>query len=318
MNETPIRIAISTCLMGKSVRYNGGHKKDAFLLNTFGQYFEYVPVCPEVECGMAIPRESMRLEGTPENYRLITHKTKTDKTAMMQSWGEKRLIELAPMDLCGYIFKSKSPSSGLHRVKIYSADSSHIWHNGRGIWADMFTRRFPLIPVEEDGRLHDPGLRENFIEKVFVFRRWRDLLKSDPGYGDLVDFHTRHKLLIMSHDVPLYRSMGKLVGEGRKEPFPELLETYLSQLLQAMDHPGTVKKHINVLQHIMGYFKSELSSDEKQELLDLLDQYRNGNIPLIVPVTMLNHYVRKYGEEYLAEQWYLHPHPVEMKLRTYI
>ncbi len=318
MNEKPILIGISTCLTGKSVRYNGGHKKDAFLLNTLGQYFDYIPVCPEVECGMPIPRESMRLEGTPEKYRLITHKTKSDKTDIMQTWGESRLQDLAPLDLCGYIFKSKSPSSGLHRVKIYSSDSSHIWHTGRGIWADMFTRRFPLIPVEEDGRLHDPGLRENFIEKVFVFQRWREFLKAEPGYGDLVKFHTRHKLLIMSHDVSLYRSMGRLVADSRREPFQDLLKTYLSQLLQAMDRLGTVKKHLNVLQHIMGYFKSELSGDEKQELTDLLDQYRNGNLPLIVPVTMLNHYVRKYDEKYLTQQWYLHPHPVEMKLRTYI
>ena len=205
--------------MGESVRYNGGHKKDNFILQTLKDYFDFIPVCPEVECGMPVPRESMRLEGSPDDYRLITHKTKADKTDMMRDWGKKRLEELAPEGLCGYIFKSKSPSSGLHRVRIYSPDNKQIWNTGRGIWAAMFTRRFPLIPVEEDGRLHDPALRENFIEKVFVFKRWRDFSGESPGFGGLVRFHTRHKLLVMSHDVSLYRSMGKLVAEGKSRNF---------------------------------------------------------------------------------------------------
>ena len=318
MSHEKIPLGISTCLLGYNVRYNGGHKKDRFILQTLGDYFDYVPVCPEVECGMPIPRESMRLEGEPDDYRLITHKTKEDKTGQMMRWGRKRLRELEEKDLCGYIFKSKSPSSGLFRVKIYAPEGHHVWNTGTGIWAGMFRDHFPLLPLEEDGRLHDPALRENFIERVFVFKRWRDFAKKKTGYGELVDFHTRHKLLIMSHDVEAYRRMGKLVAEGRNRNFDELLDEYLGMLLSAMTKLGTIRKHINVLQHILGYFKKQLSSDEKQEFLQILDQYRQGHFPLIVPVTMLNHFVRKYGNEYLEKQWYLNPHPTEMKLRTHV
>lgn len=318
MSDEAIPLGISTCLLGQSVRYNGGHKRDRFILQTLGDYFSYVPVCPEVECGMPIPRESMRLVGTEENYRLLTHNTKEDKTDQMIRWAEKRLTELEEKELCGYIFKSKSPSSGLYRVKIYSPDGKRVWNTGSGIWAAMFAAHFPLIPVEEDGRLHDPALRENFIERVFVFKRWRDMVKKSPSYGDLVRFHTRHKLLIMSHDLSLYRSMGKLVAEGKPGPFSEVLGAYLQQLLSAMKKLSSVKKNTNVLHHIMGHFKQELSPDEKQELLGIIDQYRQGHLPLIVPVTLLNHYVRKYEKEYLAEQWYLNPHPTEMKLRTHV
>ncbi|WP_319562931.1 DUF523 and DUF1722 domain-containing protein [Marispirochaeta sp.] len=318
MSNEKIPLGISTCLLGQSVRYNGGHKMDRFILHTLGDYFEYVPVCPEVECDMPIPRESMRLEGNPEEYRLITHKTKEDRTRQMQEWAHERLKELEDKDLCGYIFKSKSPSSGLFRVKIYAPEGHHVWNTGTGIWAGMFREHFPLLPLEENGRLHDPALRENFIERVFVFKRWRDFIAQKPGYGDLVEFHTRHKLLIMSHDIQLYRSMGKLVAEGRKQAFDDLLDEYLKMLLAAMIKPGTVKKHVNVLQHIMGYFKKELSSDEKQEFLEIMDQYRREHLPLIVPVTILNHFIRKYGNEYLEKQWYLHPHPTEMKLRTHV
>jgi uncharacterized protein YbgA (DUF1722 family)/uncharacterized protein YbbK (DUF523 family) len=313
-----IPIGISTCLLGFNVRYNGGHKRDRFILQTLGDYFDYVPVCPEVECGMSTPRESMRLVGNEQEYRLMTHTTRLDKTGQMREWAVHRVKELEEKGLCGYIFKSKSPSSGLYRVKIYSPDGKRVWNSGRGIWAGIFAEHFPLLPLEEDGRLHDPGLRENFIERVFVFKRWRDLTAGSPSFGGVVDFHTRHKLLLMSHDVVLYRSMGKLVAEGKGTPFPDFLVRYRDQLLEAMGRMTTVKKNTNVLQHILGYFKKELSADEKQEALEIISGYRQEHLPLIVPVTLLNHFVRKYGNEYLAQQWYLNPHPTEMKLRTHV
>ena len=321
-----IPIGISTCLLGYNVRYNGGHKRDRFILQTLGDYFEYVPVCPEVECGMSTPRESMRLVGTLEEYRLLTHTTKIDKTDQMLTWADKRLDDLETKQLCGYIFKSKSPSSGLHRVKIYSPDGKRVWNSGRGIWAGKFADRFPLLPLEEDGRLHDPALRENFIERVFVFKRWRDLVEpsprslpgSSPKYGAVVEFHTRHKLLIMSHDLGIYRAMGKLVAGGKSLPPKEFLDSYLILLLKAMGKLATVKKHTNVLHHILGYFKKELTPDEKQEALEIIGDYHQGHLPLIVPVTLMNHFVRKFDQEYLAKQWYLKPHPTEMKLRTHV
>jgi uncharacterized protein YbgA (DUF1722 family)/uncharacterized protein YbbK (DUF523 family) len=315
--EEKIPIGISTCLLGEKVRYDGGHKHDRFITQTLGRFFRFVPVCPEVECGLPVPRESMRLEGDPAHPRLITHKTKTDHTERMRGWGKGRLEELASADLCGYIFKSKSPSSGMERIKIYGEGGS-IYPKGRGIWAAMFMDRFPLLPVEDEGRLHDPRLRENFIERVFVMKRWRAAEAGRRTRGGLVDFHTRHKLLILSHDVEAYRRLGRLVGRAPDLSLDELFARYLELLSEALKKQATERKHANVLQHLLGYFKKQLSGDEKQEVLDLIDRYKEGLLPLVVPVTLINHYVRKYGEPYLERQVYLNPHPVELKLRTHV
>lgn len=208
-----IKLGISTCLLGEKVRYDGGHKLDPFLRDTLGQYVEYVPVCPEVECGMPTPREALRLVGDPANPRLLTVRTGNDYTYQMRSWGTKRLQELEKEDLCGFVFKSKSPSSGMERIKVYS-DRGVPTKNGVGIWARMFMERFPLLPVEDDGRLNDPSLRGNFIERIFVFKRWRETVAESRTLGALMEFHTRHKLLIMSHSVQIYRELGQLVAEG--------------------------------------------------------------------------------------------------------
>jgi len=235
----------------------------------------------------------------------------------MQTWGKKRLEELTDKDLCGYIFKSRSPSSGMARVKVYN-ESGVSSPTGVGIWARMFMDRFPLLPVEDEGRLHDPALRETFIEQVFVFRRWRELVREGLTVGGLVAFHTRHKLLIMSHNVESYRAMGRLAADPNRYSPEELQNRYIAMLSEALSHIATVRRQVNVLHHIMGYFKHDLTPDEKQELLDIIEQYREGMLPLIVPVTLLNHYVRKYGQPYLSGQYYLNPHPLELKLRTHV
>ena len=198
MIEEKIKVGISTCLLGQPVRYDGGHKRDHYLLDTLGQYMEYVPVCPEVECGLGIPREAMRLVGDPKNPRLVTWKTGTDHTQKMIRWAKKRLKTLEKECLCGFIFKSKSPSSGMSRVKVYN-DQGVSAPTGIGIFARAFMQHFPLTPVEEDGRLHDPAIRENFIERIFTLKRWRDSNTKSPSLGNLVEFHTRQKLLILSH-----------------------------------------------------------------------------------------------------------------------
>jgi uncharacterized protein YbgA (DUF1722 family)/uncharacterized protein YbbK (DUF523 family) len=315
--ETKIRLGISTCLLGEKVRFDGGHKLDHFLTDTLGQYVEYVPVCPEVECGFGVPRESFRLVGDPDNPRLVTTRTQVDHTERMVQWARKRVQELEKEDLCGYVFKGGSPSSGMERVKVYDRNGVP-GKVGVGIFARIFMESFPLLPAEEEGRLHDPKLRENFIERIFALRRWRETLSLMPSPGVLVEFHTRHKLLILSHSPEIYRAMGRLVAEGKKIPLPTLYKKYEGLLMQALQLRTTAKKNANVLQHMLGYFKEQLSPAEKQEMLEIIDQYRQELYPLIVPLTLMNHYVRKYNQPYLKEQVYLTPHPLELQLRNHV
>jgi uncharacterized protein YbgA (DUF1722 family)/uncharacterized protein YbbK (DUF523 family) len=312
-----IKLGISTCLLGENVRYDGGHKVDRFLTDTLGQYVEYVPVCPEVECGLPVPRESMHLEGNPDSPRLVTIRTKQDMTDRMVKWAQKRIAELEKEDLCGFIFKSDSPSSGMERVKIYNEKGMPV-KKGVGMFARIFMEHFPLLPVEDEGRLHDPKLRDNFIERIFALKRWREVLERKESRGSVVDFHTRHKLLILSHSPKYYQTMGKLVAKAKDLPLKELYQKYQNLLMEALQLKITSKKNANVLMHMMGYFKKELSSDEKKELLEAIDHYRHKYIPLIVPMTLINHYVRKYNQSYLKQQVYLNPHPLELQLRNHV
>ncbi len=312
-----IRLGISTCLLGENVRYDGGHKLDRFLTETLGQYVEYVPVCPEVECGLPIPREAMHLEGNPDSPRLVTSRTKQDMTERIVKWAEKRVVELEKEDLCGFIFKSDSPSSGMERVRVYN-EKGMPSKKGVGMFARIFMNHFPLLPVEDEGRLHDPQLRENFIERIFALKRWREVLSKKESRGNLVDFHTKHKLLILSHSPKHYQIMGKLVAKAKEIPIKELYQQYQNILMEALQLKTTPKKNANVLMHMMGYFREQLSSDEKQELLEVIENYRQEYIPLIVPITLINHYVRKYDQPYLKQQVYLNPHPLELQLRNHV
>ena len=311
-----IRIGISSCLLGNPVRFDGGHKHDKYITKTLGDYFEFFPVCPEVECGLGVPRESMRLVGDPEAPRLITNKSGQDLTERMKSWASAKVEELAELNLCGFIFKSKSPSSGMERVKVYDAKSGVPRNAGVGLFARAFKERFPTIPIEEEGRLHDIILRENFIESVFVYRRWREVVE-DFTPAKLVNFHTDHKLLLRAHSEKHYRVLGRVTANAGSLDPDEFLESYQETLMECMRLKPTVKKHYNVLLHIMGHFKKVLTADEKQELLEIIDRFKRYHIPLIVPTTLLNHYVRKYDEQYLKKQHYLNPHPTELKLRNH-
>ncbi len=312
-----IRLGISSCLLGENVRYDGGHSHDRFLTDTLGQYVEYIPVCPEVGCGLPVPRDAMHLEGNPASPRLVIIRTKKDITELMLNWSRKKAAELNKYDLCGFIFKSNSPSSGMERVKVYDENGVPA-KKGVGMFAAVFMEHSPLLPVEDEGRLNDPVLRDNFIERIFVFRRWRDLLKEKESRGNITDFHTRHKLLILSHSPEHYRLMGRLVAKAKDLPIRELYVQYQGILMEALRLKATPKKHANVLMHMMGYFKRQLTSDEKQELLEVVEAYRTGLLPLIVPVTLINHYVRKYDQPYLKGQAYLNPHPLELQLRNHV
>ena len=312
-----IRLGISACLLGENVRYDGGHKLDRFLTETLGRYVEYVPVCPEKECGLSIPRESMHLEGDPESPRLVTSETKQDMTARMVNWADKRVVELEKEGLFGFIFKSNSPSSGMERIRVYN-EKGMPSKKGVGIFARIFMDYLPLLPVEDEGRLHDPELRENFIERIFTLKRWRDVLTQKPGPRNVVDFHTKHKLMILSHSPKHYEAMGRLVARAGDFTLKNFYQQYQTLLMESLKLKATPKKNGNVLMHMMGYFKDQLSLDEKQELLEVIDHYRREYIPLIVPITLIRHYVRKFDQPYLKEQFYLNPHPLELQLRNHV
>ena len=316
-NQTQFRIGISSCLLGNKVRFDGGHKHDRFITDTLGKYVTFVPVCPEVECGLGIPREALRLVGDADEYRLVFSRSGGDITDKMKTWAGERLSLLEKENLCGFIFKSRSPSSGMERVKIYSQKGT-VSLKGRGVFAGMFMDRFPEIPVEEEGRLNDPVLRENFIERIFTLNRWRELSSNKKTLGSLVEFHTCNKLLILSHSTEIYREMGKLVAEGKKYEISDLYNRYATLLISAISLKATTKKNLNVLYHMMGYFKKELSKDEKEEIIEVFTDYAEQKTPLIVPLTLLKHFVRKYDSEYLKKQTYLSPHPLEMQLRNHV
>jgi len=306
------------CLLGHKVRYDGQHKLDRFLRDELGNFVEWVSVCPEMECGLPIPREAMRLVGDdPEAPRLLTNKNFIDMTEKMESFVKVRLEELAKEDLRGFVFKSKSPTSGMRGVKIYT-EAGMPSRRGSGIFAREFMKRFPKIPVEDEGRLHDAGIRDNFIEKIYVFDRWQTYLETDRSVAGLMLFHARHKYLMMAHSPALLKQAGKIVAAMTKINIDTELKTYENTVMDILDYKTTVKKHVNVLQHIMGYFKNQLNPDEKKELLEVIDRYHRELVPLVVPLVLLGHYVRKYQEPYLSQQWYLHPHPDELKLRNHV
>lgn len=311
-----ISIGVSSCLLGEKVRYDGGHKHDRYITGTLGRFFRFVPVCPEVGCGLPVPREAMRLEGDPAFPRLMTNRTGIDLTERMLDFCRKKVVELEHEDLCGFIFKKDSPSSGLFRVKVYG--SGVPTRTGRGLFADALVKHFPLLPVEEEGRLSDMNLRENFIERVFAFRCWKDFLLGPRSMGDLVAFHSARKLQIMAHSPEIYREMGKLVADGKGMERELLFSRYQELFLRALSLHATVKKNTNVLLHIMGYFKKNLTPSEKEELLLIIGHYHDQLVPLIVPVTLLKHYVNKYGQDYLKAQSFLSPHPMELMLRNHV
>jgi len=313
----PIRIGVSACLLGQEVRFDGGHKRDGFLVETFGQYVEWVPVCPEVELGLGIPRPTLRLERHGDDVRLVMPKTGTDYTAPMLGYAVKRVGTLAGEDLCGYILKKDSPSCGMERVKVYGTQAIPT-KSGRGLFAAALLQRFPNLPVEEEGRLNDPQLRDTFVERVFAYRRVRSLFAQRWTVGDLVAFHTAHKLQLMAHAPTTYEQLGRLVAQAKRVPRTELHERYESEFMRGLGVVATRRRHTNVLQHMAGYFKTQLDTDSKRELQSVIDDYRRGLVPLIVPITLIRHYVRRFDVAYLKGQVYLDPHPKELMLRNHV
>jgi uncharacterized protein YbgA (DUF1722 family)/uncharacterized protein YbbK (DUF523 family) len=312
-----IRVGISACLLGAAVRFDGGHKRDPFLTGAFGRFVEWVPVCPEVECGLGTPRESMRLARVDGRVRLLTVRTGVDLTERMTAYANTRVAELAAHDLCGYVLKKDSPSCGLERVKVYDANRVPA-KSGRGLFASALAERFPDLPVEEEGRLSDPRLRENFVERVFAYSRLRGLFGSRWTLDALVRFHTAHKLMLMAHSIDAYRQLGRLVAGARSVPRLEIERTYSQMFMAALARIATPRRQANVLMHMAGYFRDRLDPASKAELQATIEDYRREMVPLIVPLTLVRHHVRCHDVAYLAGQLYLEPHPKELMLRNHV
>ena len=317
MMTAPLRLGISRCLLGEEVRFDGGHKRDNFLTDVLGRYVEWVSVCPEVEAGLGTPREAMRLVGDSHHPRLVTIKSGTDHTRAVERIIANRIREFEELDLSGYILKKGSPSCGMERVRIYNKHGMPS-RNGVGLFARAFIEQFPLLPVEEEGRLCDPTLRENFIERVFCYRRWQDLVQSGVTRQALVQFHTIHKYVLLAHSPQQCEVLGRLIGQAHQHRPKELAHRYGELFMKALAVKATVRKHVNVLQHILGYFKERLGAREKAELLGVIGDYHQGLTPLIVPLTLIKHYVRIFDVGYIRDQVYLNPHPIEVMLRNHV
>jgi uncharacterized protein YbgA (DUF1722 family)/uncharacterized protein YbbK (DUF523 family) len=315
--EQAIRIGISMCLLGEKVRFDAGHKKDRYLTDILGKYFEWVPFCPEVEAGMGVPREPVRLTGTVGSPRMVGVKSGEEWTERMEATSQRLVRQLVPMKLRGVILKSDSPSCGMERVKVYGSAGMPS-KNGRGLFAEALMRAFPLVPVEEEGRLNDAGIRESFIERVFSYDRLRMLLDGRWSAGLLVGFHTAHKYLMLSHSPAHYTRLGRLVADAKKIPVAELREIYAMVFMDGLAVRATVKKHVNVLQHIVGFLRGKIGDEEKRELLGVIEDYRREIVPLVVPVTLIRHCVMRYNVEYILGQVYLSPHPKELMLRNHV
>lgn len=310
------RLLVSACLLGEKVRYDGQHKYDPFLVETLGRFVEWQRVCPESDSGMPTPRPSMHLVGDPESPRLRS-RTGEDMTEVMERFIQGQLRKLESVQLCGYICKKGSPSSGMSRVKVYG-EGGGAERAGVGLFTGAFMRRFPLVPVEEEGRLHDPGLRESFIERVFCRRRWLDLVDGGMNRGRLVEFHADHKFLLLAHGRSRYEKLGRLVAAAKQHRTEELFATYERGFMDALAQRATAKKVADVLQHMLGFLKDLITRDEKSEVLETIEAHRGLQVPLIVPLTLLKHYVRKHRIEYLVRQVFLSPYPAELMLRNHV
>lgn len=313
--DRPLRVGVSSCLLGAEVRFDGGHKRDAFVVDALGAHVEFVAVCPEVEIGLGVPRETIRLEHRDGETRLVAPKSGADHTDRMKRWSAARLREVAALDLDGWVLKRGSPSCGLERVRIHEG-AGPARRDGRGLFAEALAAALPDLPLEEEGRLNDARIRENFVERLFAHRRLKDLFDGRWSVGDLVRFHTREKLTLLAHDPKAYEALGRLVATAKGQGRGELAAEYRGRFMAALARIATPGRHANVLAHVQGYFRKRLGAEERAELAELIEDYRKGLVPLIVPLTLVRHYVRTLAVAYVAGQSYLEPHPKELMLRN--
>ena len=311
------QLGISQCLLGEHVRYDGGHKRDRFLTDVLGRFVEWVPVCPETEAGLGIPREAMRLVSTNGSPHLITINSKIDHTSLITQFSRKKIRELKKNQLDGYILKRNSPSCGFHHVRVYTPQGMPST-SGVGLFADILQRSLPRLPVEDEGRLQDLSIRENFIERIFCAHRWNLLQRERLSRGHIVQFHTQHKYLLLAHSRSHYQQLGRLVASANQYTPHQLADIYGPIFAEALQVKATVRKHVNVLQHLLGHLKKLLIKVERDELQESIWDYHRAITPLTVPLTLISHYVRVFDIEYLSDQVYLNPHPKELMLRNHV
>jgi uncharacterized protein YbgA (DUF1722 family)/uncharacterized protein YbbK (DUF523 family) len=315
MKKSLPKVGVSACLLGHQVRYDGGHKRDTFIIGPLSEHLYFIPICPETAIGLGIPRPTIRLMGEPDHPRLVgTIDASFDVTEKMEGYAERQVGELG--DLCGYILKKDSPSCGMERVKVFNTSGSHAERKGSGIFARILMQRLPLLPVEEEGRLNDAVLRENFINRVFVMQRWQKLLRQGLSAARLIEFHTAHKYLVMAHSQAAYQRLGRMLSNLSKDDLHSIADTYIEALMRTLKRRVSRKRHANVLQHVMGYLKKRIDSDDKAELSESIEAYRRGETPLIVPIILLRHYFRRHPDPYMERQVYLRPHPDKLGLRN--
>lgn len=311
------KIAISACLLGAEVRFNGGHKASQLCSQALSEYFEFVPLCPEVAIGLGIPRQPIRLIGDPAQPQAVgSADSAMDVTRPLHDYAVA--MAAAHTDICGYIFMQKSPSCGLERVKVYQDGGRPAELRGRGIYAQAFCAAHPDLPVEEEGRLNDPVLRENFLTRVYAYSAWQQLLGDGITRRSLTEFHARYKYQLMAHHPEQYKTLGNMLGSLGKGDPREIAPQYFSELMKALKKCATRRTHTNVLQHISGYLKQSLSREDKQEMQYLIGQYLHGIVPLVVPLTLLKHHFRQHPDPYISRQVYLQPHPENLSLRNAI
>jgi len=316
-DDGPLRVGVSSCLLGQAVRWDGGHKRDVFLTEQLAPYVDWVPVCPELELGLGVPRETLRLERHGDRIRLRNERSGRDRTAAMRRFAAKRVRQLRSRQLCGYVLKRDSPSCGLERVRVWN-ESGQAERRGRGLFAEALIAVCPELPVEEEGRLRDPRLRENFVEALFAQRRLRRLFASRWTPGSLVAFHAAHKLQLLAHAPAASRELGRLVAGAKEQPRAALRARYLRGFTTALARPATRRRHLNELNYIQGALRKRLDPASRAELGDVVEAYGEGRLPLIVPITLIRHHVRVHDIEYLASQLYLDPHPQELMLRNHV
>jgi uncharacterized protein YbgA (DUF1722 family)/uncharacterized protein YbbK (DUF523 family) len=311
-----ITLGISSCLLGNEVRHDGGHKRNVYVTNTLSEYFSFRPYCPEMAIGLGVPRPTIRLSRSADGIRLTgSGDSDLDLTADMNTWS-KGAIE-GMRDLSGFVLKSNSPSCGMERVRVYDQNSVPA-RDGIGLFANALMQAMPWLPVEEEGRLNDAMLRENFIERVFVYYRWQQLLSEGLSVFGLMEFHQRHKFILLAHDEAEYRKLGPLIAGLNRNNLAQISDEYLLRMMTCLKARASRKRHTNVLMHVMGYLKNKITGDDKQELIEVMDSYRHGKVPLIVPVTLMKHHLRKFPDDYISNQYYMAPYPEELILRNMI
>lgn len=318
-SPAPLKLGISSCLLGQKVRYDGGHKRDRFLTDLLGEYVDWVPVCPEIEIGLGTPRPTIRLQADARGLvHLVMPSSGQDLTETMRSYAVDRVDALAKHDLSGYVLKKDSPSCGLERVKVYDVNDVPA-RTGIGTYTEVLLTMLPHLPVEDEGRLNDARLRENFISRIFAYRRWQGLVQAGLNRRALMEFHAAHKYQLMSHNQAGMRRLGKLLGSSTPRSSPERLAAeYLDGFTDVMRRVPTRRNHANALHHAAGHVSDLLDPPDREELAVTIDEYRRGLVPLIVPVVLLRHYVRKFDVPYLRDQTYLWPHPHELMLLNHV